>query len=158
MARTLRAWTAENVTQLEQVSWDDLKRSGAPPRHRCHAKLLGGDVALTPLPIGVQAEGSARTWMGRHRRKTGRKTLRCTARESRELLHEPLLRGQASAGPALKTALGEVETRLGWPRERRAPRVLRMDGGVGTPEVLNWVVRRGYQVVATISQSGRVST
>ena len=59
--------------------------------------------------------------------------------------------------PALKTALCEVETRLGWTRERRAQIVLRMDGGFGTTEVLNWVLSRGYQVVAKISHSGRVS-
>jgi hypothetical protein len=40
IARTLRACTAENVAHLEQVSWYDLKRYGATPRHRCHDKLL----------------------------------------------------------------------------------------------------------------------
>ena len=58
--------------------------------------------------------------------------------------------------PALKTALGEVETRLGWTRERRLRIVLRLDGGFGTTEVLNWLLSRGYQVVAKISHSGRV--
>jgi hypothetical protein len=157
IARTLRACTAENVTQLEQVSWYDLKRSGAPPRHRFHATVLWVDVDLTPRPIGVQAEGSERTWMGRNRRKTGRKTLRFPASESRDMLHETLLRGKASAVPALKTALCEVETRLGWTRERRAQIVLRMDGGFGTTAVLHWVLSRGSQVVATIRHSGRVS-
>ena len=108
------------------------------------------------MPIGVQAEGSERTWMGRNRSKTGRKTLRFTASAYREILHETLLRGKASAVPALKTALCEVETRLGWTRERRAQIVLRMDGGCGTTEVLHWVLSRGYQVVAKISHSGRV--
>jgi hypothetical protein len=34
--------------------------------------------------------------------------------------------------------------------------VLRLDGGFGTTEVLNWLLSRGYQVVAQISHSGRV--
>jgi hypothetical protein len=156
IARTLRACTAENVAQLEQVSWYYLKRYGAPPRHRFHDKLLWVAVDLTPMPIGAQAEGSERTWMGRNRSKTGRKTLRFTASEYREILHETLLRGKASAVPALKSALSELETRLGWTRERRRWIVLRMDGGFGTTEVLNWVLNRGYQVVAKISHSGRV--
>ena len=58
--------------------------------------------------------------------------------------------------PALKTALGEMETRLGWSRERRQRIVLRLDGGFGTTEVLNWLLSRSYQVVAKISHSGRV--
>src|SRR3989440_3291531 len=94
--------------------------------------------------------------MGRNRSKTGRKVLRWTASDYREMLHETLLRGKASAVPAFKTALGELETRLGWTRERRQRIVLRLDGGFGTTEILNWLLSRGYQVVAKISHSGRV--
>src|SRR5947199_98560 len=136
---------------------EHLNRCGRSPRHRFDEKLLWIAVDVTPLPIGAQEEGSERTWMGRNRSKTGRKTLRFTASDYREILHETLLRGKASAVPALKTALCEIETRLGWTRERRAQIVLRMDGGFGTTEVLNWVLSRGYQVVAKISHSGRVS-
>ena len=156
IARTLRACTPENVAQLEQVSWYYLKRYGAPPHHRFHERRLWVDVDITPMPIGATAEGSERTWMGRNRSKPGRKTLRITASEYREILHETLLRGKAGAVPALKTALQEVEIRLGWTRERRSRIVLRLDGGFGTTEVLNWLLSRGYQVVAKISHSGRV--
>src|SRR5262245_1662367 len=64
----------------------------------------------------------------------------------REILHETLLRGKASAVPALKTALVELETRLGWTRERRRRIVLRLDGGFGTTEVLNGLLSREYLV------------
>jgi hypothetical protein len=156
LARTLRACTGENVAQLERVSWYYLKRYGQTPHHRFAERLLWVDIDVTPLPIGAQAEGSERTWMGRNRSKTGRKALRWTASDYREILHETLLRGKASAVSALKTALIELETRLGWTRERRQRIVLRLDGGFGTTEVLNWLLSRGYQVVAKISHSGRV--
>jgi Transposase DDE domain group 1 len=157
IARTLRACTAENVRQLERVSWYYLKRYGATSHHRFAEHRLWVDIDVTPLPIGAKAEGSERTWMGRNRSKTGRKTLRITASEYREILHETLLRGKETAVPALKAAILAVETHLGWSRERRAQIVLRLDGGFGTTEVLNWVLSRGYQVVAKISHSGRVS-
>jgi len=156
IARPLQASTAETVDQRRRVSWYDLKRYGQTPHHRFAERLLWIDVDVTPLPIGAQAAGSERTWMGRNRSKTGRKVLRWTARDYREMLHETLLRGKASAGPALKTALGELETRLGWTRERRQRMVLRWDGGFGTTAVRNWLLSRGYQVVAKISHSGRV--
>lgn len=156
MARTLQASTAETVAQLSQVSWYYLKRYGQTPHHRFAERLLWVDVEVTPLPIGAQAAGRERPWMGRNRSKTGRKTLRVTASDYREILHETLLRGTASAVPALKMALSEVETRLGWTRERRQRIVLRLDGGFGTTEVLNWLLSRGYQVVGKISHSGRV--
>src|SRR5919108_583365 len=105
IARTLQASTVETVAQLTQVSWYYLKRYGQTPHHQCAERLLWIDVDITPLPIGATAEGSERTWMGRHRSKTGRKTLRSTASPYREMLHETLLRGKASAVPALKRAL-----------------------------------------------------
>src|SRR3989475_891378 len=156
IARTLQASTAETVAQLSRVSWYDLKRYGQTPHHRFAERLLWVDVDVTPLPIGAQAEGSERTWMGRSRSKTGRKVLRWTASDYREILHETLLRGKAAAVPALKAALGELETRLGWTRERRQRIVPRLHGGFGTTEVLNWLLSREYHVVAKISHSGRV--
>src|SRR5207249_5825098 len=123
---------------------------------RCAERLWWGAVDVTPLPIGAQAEGRERTWMGRNRSKTGRKVWRWTAREDRDMLHETLLRGKASAVPAFKTALGELETHLGWTRERRQQSVLRLEGGFGTTALLNWLLSRGYQVVGKISNYGRV--
>jgi len=144
IARTLQASTAETVAQLSRVSWYYLKRYGQTPHHRFAERLLWVDVDITPMPIGAKAEGSERTWMGRNRSKTGRKTLRLTASDYREILHETLLRGKATAVPALKTALQEVEGRLGWTHERRQRTVLRLDGGFGTTEVFNWLLSRGY--------------
>ena len=155
MARPLRACTAEHVAQLAQVFWSSLKRYGVTPRHRFRATRWWVDLDLTPRPLGAQAEGRERPWRGRNRSTTGRKTLRITARPSRASLHETLLRGQATAVPALQAALLEVETSRGWPRERRAQMVLRVDGGFGTPEVLNGLLRRGSQVVAKRSNRGR---
>src|ERR671930_2733782 len=156
IARTLQASTAETVDRLSQVAWYYLKCYGQTPHHRYAERLLWVDVDVTPLPIGAQAEGSERTWMGRNRSKTGRKILRWTASEYREILHETLLRGKASAVPALKTALGGVEPRLGWTRAGREGNGLGLDGGVGRTEVVNWLLSRGSQVVAKISHSGRV--
>src|ERR671935_1968012 len=118
IARTLHACTAETVTQLEGLSWYYLKRYGQTPHHRFAQQRLWVDIDVTPLPIGAKAEGSERTWMGRCRSKTGRKVLRVTASDYREILYESLLRGKATAGPALKAALPEVEGHLGWTRER----------------------------------------
>jgi hypothetical protein len=158
IARTLQAGTPQTVEQLEQVSWYYLKRHGHTPRHRFRARLLWVDIDLTPLPTGAKAEGSERTWLGRCRSKTGRKVLRVTASDYREILHETLLRGKAAGGPALKAALQAVEGHLGWTRERRQRIVLRLDGGFGTTALLNWLLSRGYQVVAKISNSSRVRT
>jgi hypothetical protein len=107
IARTLHACTTQTVSQLEGLSWYYLKRYGHTPHHRYAEKPLWVDIDVTPLPIGAQAEGSERTWMGRCRSKTGRKVLRVTASDYREVLHETLSRGKASALAALQAALRE---------------------------------------------------
>jgi hypothetical protein len=116
------------------------------------------EIDLTPLPTGAKAEGSERPWRGRCRRKTGRKGLRVTASDYREILHETLLRGKAAGGPALKAARQEVEGHWGWTRERRQRIGLRLDGGFGPPALLNGLLRRGSQLVAKLSNSSRVCT
>jgi hypothetical protein len=68
---------------------------------------------------------------------------------------ETLLRGKAAAVPAWKTALGALATPLGWTHERRQRIGRRLAGGFGTTAILPWLRRRGEQVVAKSSQSGR---
>jgi hypothetical protein len=155
IARTLQASTAATVDRLSPVSWYERKRSGQPPHQRYAERLLWVAVDVTPRPSGAQAEGSERTWRGRHRSQTGRNGLRWTARADRAMLHETLLRGKASAVPALKTALVELATRLSWTRERRQQSVRRLDGGCGPTAVLNGLRSRGSHVVATSRHSGR---
>jgi hypothetical protein len=125
ITRTRKACTAETVAQVERVSWYSRKCYGQTAHHRYPERLWWVDVDVTPMPIGAKAEGSERTWMGRNRSQTGRTTLRWTASDSREMLHETLLRGKASAVPALQAALGALEPRLDWTRERRQRIVLR---------------------------------
>jgi hypothetical protein len=155
IARTRRACTPDNVAPLARVSWYSRKRYGATPHHRCTERRLGVEVESTPMPIGAKAAGSERTWRGRHRSQTGRKTWRITASEDRAILYATLVRGKAPAGPALTTALQEVERRLGWTRQRRSRMVRRLDGGFGTTVGLHWRRSRGSQVVAQIRHSGR---
>jgi hypothetical protein len=120
--------------------------------------LVWVEIDLTPLPAGAKAEGSERSWMGRCRSKTGRKGLRVTASDYREIRHAIRLRGKAAGGPALKAALQTVEEQWGWTRERRQRIVLRLEGGFGPPALLNGLLRRGDQLVAKLSNSSRVRT
>jgi hypothetical protein len=142
MARTLHAGTADHVAALDRVVSSYLKRDGAPPRPPFHQELWWVDADVTPLPMGAQAEGSERAWMGRHRRKTGRKTLRLSASAYRESLHDTRLRGTAWAVPALKAALGEREGTLAWTRELRQRMGSRLDRGFGTTAGLNGLLNR----------------
>ena len=57
IARTLRACTAENVVQLQKVSWYYLKRYGATPRHHFHDTRLWVDIDLTPDADWRQSRG-----------------------------------------------------------------------------------------------------
>src|SRR5919204_2529559 len=105
IARTLHACTAETVAQLEGLSWYYLTRYGHTPHHRFAEQRLWVDIDVTPLPLGAQAEGRARTWRGRCRSKTGRQVLRVTASDYREVRHETLWRGETPPRPPPPTPL-----------------------------------------------------
>jgi hypothetical protein len=155
LARPLQASTPEPGTPWERVAWSARTRSGPPPRQRCAAPRLGGDGEGTPRPMGAQADGRARPWLGRHRSQTGRTTGRFPARASRAMRPETWGRGQAAALPALQAARRAVATRRGWTRARRQRLGRRRDGGLGTTASRPWVRSRGSPVVAQSSPRGR---
>lgn len=132
LARPRRAGTGEHVAPLARVSWDDLTRAGATPHHRFAAPRLWVDIERTPRPMGATAEGRARPWRGRHRRTTGRKTLRITARQDRDSRHETWLRGKETAGPAWQAARVEPRWCSAWMGALGPPRSATGSAGEGS--------------------------
>ena len=123
------------------------------PSAGCGSMWMSPRCPLAPRPRAVSAPGWGATAARRAAKPSGSRRVP-TAKAS----IETLLRGKETAVPALEAALLEVESHLGWTRERRAQIILRRDGGFGTTAVLNWLLSRAYQVVAKVSHSGRVRT
>ena len=59
IARTLRACTAENVTQLEQVSWYYLKRYGPRPTTASTTRCCGSMSTSRPCPLACRRRAAS---------------------------------------------------------------------------------------------------
>jgi hypothetical protein len=67
-----------------------------------------------------------------------------------EVIFEKLYPGNTTSCEVLKETLGEVERILEQEQERRKRErtLIRLDGGFGTDENIDWLIRRGYEFIA----------
>lgn len=113
--------------------------------------MLVLEVDLTGLTASAKAEGSEKGYFPNKRNKRGRQLARVIAPQYGEVLYEKLYWGKTNASEVLKETIKEVErilTVLAEEPEKRKRTLIRIDGGFGTDENLNWLCWRGYQFIA----------
>ncbi len=144
--RTLNAFSEENVCQL---------RAAVETIQARHCLLFGHDyysegemliveVDLTGLKASQSSEGSTKGYFCGERNSTGRQLVRASARNYGELIFQKLYPGNTLSCEVLKETISEVERLLGSVRKRRQRTLLRLDGGFGTDENIEWLCQRGY--------------
>jgi hypothetical protein len=101
------------------------------------------EVDLTGLRASKQAEGSTKGYFSGSRNATGRQLLRVSTPRYGEILFEKLYAGNTNSCEVLKDTLKEVERFLGLDEGKRKRTLIRIDGGFGTDENLNWLIERG---------------
>lgn len=146
--RTLDAFTPENVHQLREAVEAIGRRNSPIFSHPFEKEMLVLEVDLTGLRASKRAEGSTKGYFSGSRNRTGRQLLRVSAPGYGEVLFEKLYPGNTTSCEVLKHTLGEVERFLGLEPHKRRRTLLRIDGGFGTDENLNWLIWRGYEFVA----------
>jgi hypothetical protein len=87
-----------------------------------------------------------------HRR--GRQVGRVLATHYEEVVVDRLFAGNVQLISALQPLVEAAETTLGLSEAKRARTIIRVDAGAGTLDDLNWLLARGYEVVAK-EYSGR---
>jgi hypothetical protein len=75
-------------------------------------------------------------------------------REYEEVVVDRLFAGNVQLISALQPLVEAAETTLGLSEAKRARTMIRVDAGAGTLDDLNWLLARGYEVVAK-EYSGR---
>ncbi|MGH3146189.1 MAG: transposase [Rubrobacter sp.] len=134
--------------------------------HRGHSRIFAHDfgremlvveVDLTGLAASARAEGSTKGYFPHKRNRRGRQLARVSAPRYGEILFEKLHAGNTNSSEVLKETVTEVERVLGLAEEpeKRKRTLIRIDGGFGTDENLNWLCWRGYQFVAKGYSGGR---
>jgi hypothetical protein len=148
VSATLNAFTKETVTQLRQAVETIHRRQGRIFTHDYEQEFLILEVDLTGLVASKNAEGSTKGYFPRKRNRRGRQLVQVTTPQYGEVLFEKLYPGNTSSREVLKETLTEVERILGLDEAKRKRTLIRLDGGFGTDENLNWLGWRGYQFIA----------
>jgi len=145
---TLDACTPENVIQLHQAL-DEIYRShsqGFQHDYQVSFQLL--DVDMSGLPCGPKAAFATRGYFAGLYHRRGRQVGRVLATKYEEVVVDRLFAGNVQLIKALQPLVEAAETTLQLDETKRARTILRVDAGAGTVDDLNWLLARGYEIMA----------
>jgi len=148
ISETVNAATPENIRELESVLKQILREQGRCYRHAYKKKWLLLDVDLTGLMAGKQAEGSEKGYFSGQRNGRGRQVGRVFASQYDEIVCEQLYPGKVQLEASLDGLVKKAEDVLDLDEKCRKRTVVRVDGGGGTDKQINWLLPRGYWILA----------
>ena len=145
---TLDACDATTVQQMEQALTTILRQHSQVSRHDYTQQVQILDVDITGLPCGPKAAFATKGYFAKQRNRRGRQLGRVLATRYYELVVEHLLPGTEQLPKALRPLVEAAEQVLELDADRRACTLIRVDAGGGSVDDLNWLLGRGYQVLA----------
>ena len=151
---TLDACTAEHVVQLRQAL-DEIYRSHRQGfRHDYQASFQLLDVDMSGLPCGPKAAFATKGYFAGQYHRRGRQLGRVLATHDEEVVVDRLFAGNMQLIKARPPLIEAAEATFELDATKRARTIIRVDAGAGTLDDLNWLLSRGYEVVAK-EYSGR---
>jgi hypothetical protein len=145
---TLNACTAENVEQMEQALDMIYRQHSQGYQHDYEADYQILDVDMSGMPCGPKAAFATKGYFAKQRNRRGRQLGRVLATHYHELVVEQLLPGTTQLPKALRPLVEATEQVLDLDAGRRRRTLIRVDAGGGSVDDLNWLLERGYQVLA----------
>jgi hypothetical protein len=152
---TLNAATVENVQQLEnalKVIWDENNLT-VPFLENAQREgtIVTIDMDLSGMPASRNAEGSEKGYFSGKRNIYGRQLARVLVPETQEIVAESLYPGNRTSCMVFKEMVSKMEGQLSLDtRDKRRLIRLRLDGGFGTDENINYALYRGYHLLAKV--------
>ncbi len=145
---TLDACTAENVHQMEEALAAIYRRHGRGYRHDYTTAWQILDVDMTGLPCGRKAALATPGYFAKPRTRQGRQLGRVVATRYQEVVLDQLFNGKTQLNTALLPLVLAAERVLELDEMRRQRTLVRIDAGAGSVGDINWLLFRGYHVVA----------
>jgi hypothetical protein len=145
---TLDACDASTVQQMEQALTAIFQQHSRAYRHDYTQQIQVVDIDITGLPCGPKAAFATKGYFAKQRNRRGRQLGRVLATHYQELVVEHLLPGTDQLPKALRPLVEATEQVLALDAARRARTLIRVDAGGGSVDDLNWLLGRGYQVLA----------
>jgi hypothetical protein len=154
---TLDACTQETVTQLE-VALDAIYRQQSQGyRHDYSRQWQILDVDMSGLPCGKKAALATPGYFAKQRNRRGRQLGRVLATRYHEIVVDRLFDGKTQLVTALLPLVLAAEATLELDAAKRQRTLLRIDAGAGSVADINWLLFRGYHVLAKDYSTKRAS-
>jgi hypothetical protein len=106
------------------------------------------DVDMSGLPCGSKAAFATKGYFANHRNRRGRQLGRVLATRYHEIVVDQIFDGKAQLAMALQPLVSAAEDVLGLSDAQRAATLIRVDAGGGSVADINWLLARGYRVLA----------
>ncbi len=151
---TLDACTAENVTQLQQALDEIYRQHSQSLHHDYQASFHLLDVDMSGLPCGPKAAFATKGYFAGQYHRRGRQVGRVLATQYEEVVVDRLFAGNVQLIKASQPLVEAAETMLHLDERKRRRTIIRVDAGSGTVDDLNWLLARGYEIMAK-EYSGR---
>jgi hypothetical protein len=153
---TLDACTQENVEQMQHALDVIYRQHSRGYHHDYQARFQLLDVDMSGLPCGPKAAFATKGYFAGQYHRRGRQVGRVLATLYEEVVVDRLFAGNVQLVKALQPLVEAAETTLELDAAKRARTIIRVDAGAGTVDDLNWLLARGYLVVAKEYSGSRV--
>lgn len=153
---TLNACQASDIQAMRQAVTEILRHHGKSYQHRYQEKWQLLDVDITGLPAGRLGEGVTKGYFAGEKNRRGRQLGRILASWYDEIVVDRLYDGKRQLDRNLSELVESAEEVLALDESRRRQTILRIDGGAGDDDNINWALRRGYQVIVKVKNWRRI--
>lgn len=155
---TLSAATFENVAQLRAANAQIFQKFAQAYHHDYAKTELILDLDLTGLPCSSHYEGAMPGYFAACKKGTrGRQLCRVSASQYNEIVYEELFPGNTGSVQfkVFKQVLEGALRVLGAEKVAKNRLILRLDGGYGTREIVNYLLAEGYQLSVKLHSGTR---
>jgi hypothetical protein len=150
VSETLNASTQENVEQMRQALQELYRRYSRGYAHDYGTAWQVLDVDMTGMPAGRQGEGVTKGYFSDKKNRRGRQLGRVVATLYDEIVTDRLYEGKTQLQSSLQPLILAAEQVLDLNETRRKQTIVRVDGGGGKDEDVNWLLNRGYAVLTKV--------
>jgi hypothetical protein len=140
---TLDACTSENVQQLEQALEAIYRQHSQGFGHDYARDWQILDVDMSGMPCGKKAAFASKGYFAKQRNRRGRQWGRVLASRYEEVVVDRLFPGTTQLTTALQPLLEAAEHLLEMDERQRQRTLVRVDGGGGSVDDVNWLLQRG---------------
>jgi hypothetical protein len=147
---TLNACTIENVNEMRKAVETILKKHSQSYHHEYQATWQLLDVDVTGMPAGRLGQGVTKGYFAKQKNRRGRQLGRILATWYEEIVVDRLYNGKRQLDSSLPELVTDAETVLDLDLAKRKRTILRVDGGGGDDDNINWILERDYHLLIKV--------